>query len=156
MDDATFGAKLCRAYDEYAEHHAAGRLGDDAPPPHEIVNQLFQGNRDGRAAQAEDNNNGLGRVEIMRRTAADAYPPAGPNQPKPPVPDPGVPVRAAQDSQHGVYVRGLDHAIRFVPHGGRMLPGDVEVHTPPAVPSTAASQRRMAATIAGYDRLGRR
>jgi hypothetical protein len=58
-----------------------------------------------------------------------------------------------KDSHLGVYVRGLDHAVRFVPHGGQMLPGDVRVAMPDAVSTTAASTKRMSAAIPGYKRL---
>lgn len=60
----------------------------------------------------------------------------------------------AQDSKLGVYVRGLDHAVRFVPHGGQMLPGDVRVAMPDARPTTAASTRAMKSAIKGYGRIG--
>jgi hypothetical protein len=65
MSDAEFGAFLCRKFDEYSEHHEAGRLGDDAPGAHEIVNQLSAGIRAGRAAR--DDNSGLGPVTIQKR-----------------------------------------------------------------------------------------
>lgn len=49
--DDEFGKKLCTAYDMYEEHREAGRLGDDAPGAHEIVNQLMGANREAREAQ---------------------------------------------------------------------------------------------------------
>jgi len=49
--DAEFGGRVVKAFDEYAEHHAAGRLHDDAPKAHEIVNQLFSANREAREAR---------------------------------------------------------------------------------------------------------
>ncbi|MGO9994700.1 MAG: hypothetical protein ACLPTF_19585 [Steroidobacteraceae bacterium] len=73
---------------------------------------------------------------------------------KPDNPALSVPPRPTQDSKLGIYVRGLDHAVRFVPHGGQMLPGDVQVAMPDAVSTTAASTRAMTKTIPGYRRLG--
>ncbi len=57
-------------------------------------------------------------------------------------------------ARDGRYVVGRDQQLRFVPHGGRILPGDRPVSVAGKTPSTAASQRRMADAIGpAYRRL---
>ncbi|HWJ36392.1 MAG TPA: hypothetical protein VNR70_14065 [Steroidobacteraceae bacterium] len=108
MSNEAFGAKLCNAYDTYEEHRAAGRLPEDAPGAHEIVNQLTRANREASEARDELGENeglgpvriqgprsergaGLGPVEIQNK--AKDNPPPTPGAPKAPVADPGKPTQ---------------------------------------------------------------
>lgn len=72
MTAEQFGKKLCTAYDQYSEHYEAGRLGDDALPPHEIVNQLTRANREANEKARDENNSGLGPKYLQNKAKPEA------------------------------------------------------------------------------------
>jgi hypothetical protein len=74
MSDDEFGAKLCKAYDEYEEHREAGRLDDDAPGAHEIVNQLMRANREAREAREAAATGGVAGKQIEKKGRDDEQP----------------------------------------------------------------------------------
>lgn len=133
--DAELGQILRSRYDRLCAAHDAG-LSDEHP------DETWA--RDTETLKAYREAAATGGV--AGKVAGSDNPPATPGAPKPPV--------AGKDSAAGgTYVRGLDQQLRYVPHGGRMLPGDVAVSVPRSVPSTGGSQRAMAAAISGYTRI---
>lgn len=142
-DPAAAGAELLR---QYMSCHDAWLADRDVRHPSYDTKSWRDTARDAGTLRATDEG-GLGPVEIMKRGQDDEQPEltaagnAGNGGPTP-----------AQDSQLGTWVRGLDHATRWVPHGGQMLPGDVPAPVSRSTPSTAASQHAMA-QIPGYKRL---
>lgn len=140
MSADEWGAKMCRAYDEYAEHHKAGRLDDDAPKAHEILNMLIEGNIAGRSAQAEDEG-GLGPVENEKLKVGKDNPPGGNAQPRPPV--------AGQDSATAADLENA--AIRRSGHHD--IEGQLALAAARRAAPKSARARRMADAIPGYNRI---
>jgi hypothetical protein len=129
LSDAELGRLLRSRFDRLCQAHAAG-ISDEHPSESWA--------RDTETLKAYREAAATGG--IAGKVAGTDNPPPTPGTPKPP----------AQDSQLGTWVRGLDHAIRFVPHGGQRLVGDVDVAMPGSAPVNTA--RRMEKLIPGYGR----